>query len=499
MHAHNSSDDAENIAEKNRNNTASPRSHVNDETPISEPSADPLTPPTKGNASAWSPIEMSLMVSSVLLITLAAFEGLATVTIMPNVVADFHAESWFSVASGAAMAAQLISTVIAGALSDWRGPKPVLYLGFSLFTVGLLISALSPNILIFVVGRISQGLGGGFVIVPLYVLIGSLVTKKHRPTFFAAFSLAWVFPSLIGPAIAGFVTTHIGWRPVFWVVPIGALFALLPLISVMRRLESSVKQPPQSLKSLTLLALLGGTGVVLLQLSGALSGWQLLIVFLGGTVISLLTLPRLLPRGTFSARRGVPAIISTRFLAMGVHAGVGAFLPLVLQRVHGWSADTASLSVTLGSISWAIGAVIQARVTRSSMRIRLPQVGTALMVIGVVSTVTLLSQSLPVWIALAGWMCACSGVGLMHSTLSVLALEQTEQSKHGKVSSWLQVADSAGSALELAFVSIFMALWASTGIGGGLAYLPASIVALCVAVLAFVASLRIRFQQESLL
>ena len=53
----------------------------------------------------WQPIEISLLVGSVLLITLAAFEGLATTTIMPNVVADLDSEAWFSVASGAALAA----------------------------------------------------------------------------------------------------------------------------------------------------------------------------------------------------------------------------------------------------------------------------------------------------------------------------------------------------------------------------------------------------------
>ncbi|WP_231367235.1 MULTISPECIES: MFS transporter [unclassified Schaalia] len=452
-------------------------------------SATQISTPT--DTQSWTPAEISLMVSSILLITLAAFEGLATTTIMPNVVKDFHAESWFSVASGAALAAQLSATVVAGALADWRGPRTVLFYGIGLFAVGLFISAFSPAILIFVIGRIIQGLGVGFVIVPFYVLVGSVASDQHRPAYFAAFSLAWVFPSLIGPAIAGTVATHIGWRPVFWAVPVLALIALLPMLSVLRQLTSVSRPAPTSLRTLTVMGLFGGLGVVLLQLSGALSGWRLFAIFLVGVVMTGWAIPRLLPHGTIRAAHGVPAAISTRFLAMGVQAGVGAFLPLVLQRVHGWEADLASLPVTLGSVSWSIGAVIQARVKDPDLRGRLPRIGTALMAIGVLTTITLLWPTIPVWVAFGGWVVASAGVGLMHSTLSVLALGQAPQEEHGKVSSWLQVADSAGSAIVLALVSILMAAWMATGVTGGLAYLPASLVAIVVAVLSFAASLRI--------
>ena len=144
---------------------------------------------SRSDSQAWSSAEKGLMLSAVILITLSAFESLATTTIMPNVVASFHADSWFSVASGTALITNLIANVLAGGLSDAIGVKKVFAWGLILFCVGLLISAFAPHIAVFVLGRLVQGLGGGFIIVPLYVLVGAIATPLHRPRYFAAFSL----------------------------------------------------------------------------------------------------------------------------------------------------------------------------------------------------------------------------------------------------------------------------------------------------------------------
>ena len=100
--------------------------------------------------------------------------------------------------------------------------------------------------------------------------------------------------------------------------------------------------------------------------------------------------------------------------------------------------------------------------------------------------------SWPVWPALVGWFVAGFGTGLMHSTLSVLTLGLTDTSEHGKVASWLQVADAAGASIELALVSIAFALFALVMPVGPLSYLASPVITLIVTVVALVASLRIK-------
>ena len=301
------------------------------------------------SSPAWTPTEIGLAIGSVLLITLVAFEELAATTIMPAVVASYDAAPWYPIASGAALAAQLSATVVAGALADWKGPRAVLFTGMALFAVGLIISAVGPNVIVFVAGRALQGLGGGLLVVPLYVLIGAVAAPAHRPSFFAAFSLAWVLPSLVGPAIAGYVTQMWGWRYVFGVVPIVVVVAAIPVGYVLRTLPVAEARKAARLAALSCNAVLAGVGVMLLQLAGALtSPLSQFGVFLLGAGLTVWALPRLLPRGTFVSRPGMPSAILARLSALASQVGLAVMIPLVLQRVHGWSEASSAWWVSSG-------------------------------------------------------------------------------------------------------------------------------------------------------
>ena len=448
-------------------------------------------------AQAWSSAEKGLMLSSVILITLSAFESLATTTIMPNVVASFHADSWFSVSSGAALITNLIANVLAGGLSDALGVKKVFAWGLGLFCVGLLVSALAPHIAVFVLGRLIQGLGGGFIIVPLYVLVGAIATPLHRPRYFAAFSLSWVFPSLVGPALAGLIVTYIGWRVVFGLAPLLAVFGAIPLHSVLKKF-SIPSQGVLPSSRFVRLALGSGIGVFLLQISGTFTSvWAMVLVGSAGLTLSAITLPRLLPPGSFTLARGIPALVITRLLMMGAVTGAEVVLPLLLQRVQGWTPSSASLVVTASALSWAAGSVIQSHIHVGKSRLRLPRIGMVFVVIGLAPLTMLLQTSAPHWPIFIAWLLAGLGIGLTHSTISDLTLGATDPSMHGRASSWLQVADSAGAAVELAFVSLALALWSALGFTGAIAYLPATLVALGVAVVGVFAAMRTR--EEDLL
>ena len=153
-----------------------------------------------------------LLWTATAIITCIAFETLAVTTAMPTVTTQLQGEHLFALANGIALAAQLITTAIAGQWIDAKGVKPALFIGLSMFALGLFICTASPTIEIFTIGRLVQGLGGGLCIVPLYVLVGRLVPSDTQPKFFAFFSAAWVVPSLVGPAISGFLVEQAHWR-----------------------------------------------------------------------------------------------------------------------------------------------------------------------------------------------------------------------------------------------------------------------------------------------
>src|SRR5690554_186218 len=212
-----------------------------------------------------------LLVASVALITIVAFENLAASAALPAVSAELDGLRLYPVAAGAPLAAQLVATAVAGRWADVRGPRPVLLLGLVLFPLGLLLAGPSPSRAVLAVGRGVQGLGGGLLIVPLYVLVGAIVPAARQPGFFAWFSAAWVVPALGGPALTGLVVDHASWRWVF--LGAAALMAVVtlafaPLLRHMPGRDAERAEQP-AVRGLVLAATAAGAAVAVLQVAGS--------------------------------------------------------------------------------------------------------------------------------------------------------------------------------------------------------------------------------------
>src|SRR5262249_11418614 len=100
-------------------------------------------------------------------------------------------------------------------------------------------------------------------------------------------------------------------------------------------------------------------------------------------VAAVVTLARILPRGSFTARRGLPAVIASGFLANAAFYSVGGFLPAYLTRVAGLTLTVAALVVTCGTLAWTIGTWVQARLANTWPIARIATLGEALMLLGV--------------------------------------------------------------------------------------------------------------------
>ncbi len=448
--------------------------------------------------------ERELLIGAVILITTGAFEAMAVINAMPTVVKHFGPDQWFALVSGIAIAMQIVSTVIAGWLADHRGVKLCLYLGLGFFCVGALGAGLAPTLLVFATARALQGIGGGLVMVPLYVLIGALVAPSRRPKFFAAFSYAWVVPSMVGPAVSGWIITHFSWRPVFIVaVPLAVLS--LPLLA---RSVNRAPAPAPNWDDLPwrgLLAAVGCAGAITAwQVSGGLtSNWRWLLVVAAALVLGY-SLHHLLPAGALTANWGIPAIIATRLLIMAAMIGSEAFLPLVLERLHHWRPLQTGVAIALATLTWTAGSWLQARITKPQQRRRIPLIGTTLVVAGSVVATTLPWTTIPPFVGLFGWSIVGLGMGLAVATTSDLALAIAPQSEHGQVSSSLQVADAVGPALSMGLASL--ALSVTLGLDrparvgpwfDAVAFLPASVIGVVTAILGWLAARRIYQGQET--
>jgi MFS family permease len=151
--------------------------------------------------------------------------------------------SQLSVIVAAVLLGSVFSTLFAGLLADWLGRKPLMILSGLTFTLSIPIIALSQGFAPLFLGRLLQGMSGGFigVVVPLY--LAECLSASHRGKGTAIFqwllTLGIVVAALVGMYYSYRVAAvqRLGdaaallrfegqaWRNIFWVsLPPGLIF-----------------------------------------------------------------------------------------------------------------------------------------------------------------------------------------------------------------------------------------------------------------------------------
>ena len=151
-------------------------------------------------------------------VTAVAFESIAVTTAMPKAAGDLGHLAWYGWVFSTFQVGLLFASVVAGRMCDRLGPVRPLSLGMAIFAVGLIVAGSASDMVMLIVGRLIQGVGGGALNVALYVLIARVISEPDRPRVFSWVSTAWVLPSLAGPPVAAYLTDQLSWRWVFFSV-----------------------------------------------------------------------------------------------------------------------------------------------------------------------------------------------------------------------------------------------------------------------------------------
>jgi MFS family permease len=386
---------------------------------------------------------LPFLIAAVSLVTLAAFENRATSTILPTIARDLSGLSLFGAATAAPLVSYVVGVSVAGLWADRRGPVPVLVTGIVAFTLSAALAALSPSMGVFVVIRLAAGVAEGVLDIGLTVMVARAIPPDLRPRLFSLYAAAWVLPSLVGPSIAGLVAEHVNWRAVFLIAvvampPMGLL--LRPAMRSVGRLGQAPASPdaPSGRTTVTS-AVAAAVAMGAITLSGSMFSAHGVLtavavaLALAGIWLLVPTLRRLLPEGVAVLRRGAPALIAVSALTSAAFWTPGAFLPLMLSTVHGMSPAGAGLSLTLTGVSWAAGSQAAARPwiqhrTTPAGRI---QCGLLLIAGGVVGTVLLSLEVVPVWAGLTAWAVSGTGMGVTSNTLATTLLELAPAARQG--------------------------------------------------------------------
>lgn len=449
--------------------------------------------PVDSSAGVWQARYVWVTVGAVALIFLAAMQSLAVTTVMPIVSADLDGDALYAAAFAGTLATSVIGMVAVGAWCDRGGVLAPLTTAVVLFVIGLVIAGLAPSMEWLVAGRLVQGLGTGGQTVALYVVVARVYPTELHGRVFAAFSAAWVVPSLIGPFLAGAVTEFLHWRWVFLGVAALTVAAFILVVLRLHGLPLHTDDPASGRVAPRLAcAVAVAAGALALSLAGELGAYAWVVVAASVVIIAVASRP-LLPRGTLRAVRGLPSVVLMRGLIAGSLFGAEIYVPYLLIDHYGFSPTWAGLGLTTAAIAWAVAADVQGRYGDRLGNARITVIGTILLVAATAIAGLTAALGLPPAVLIAGWSLAGAGMGLMYPRLTVLTLAYSTPQNQGFNSSALSISDSVGAATAIAAMGLVF-----TALAGTDAAFPAVFaIAAGLAVLAVVPGLRMGHAHEA--
>ena len=175
--------------------------------------------------------------------------------------------------------------------------------------------------------------------------------------------------------------------------------------------------------------------------------------------------PLLLPRGTFTMRRGLPSVMLSRFFLPCAFFGTITYVPLMLTGERGFTLARAGTVLAVGSIGWSLGSWVQGRDRFAGSRRPARQPGRGVLGARACSGVVAVTHfDWWPWLTAGALAVAGLGMGLGTASLSVLALSLTPPADHGSASSSLQLSDVLGSVIGIAATgAVFAALHTRAG------------------------------------
>jgi EmrB/QacA subfamily drug resistance transporter len=261
--------------------------------------------------------------------------------------------------------------LLAGSVGDRFGRRRWMAVGLVIFGAASSGAALATSTSFLIAMRGAQGLGAAFVLPATLSIITDVFPRHERAKAIGIWTGVGALAIGVGPALGGYLVTHVGWSAVFWLhVPI-VLAALVGLIIVPesrdeRKLGLDVPG--------AILGTAGMTSLVFGIIQGSEAGWtspQILGAFaLAGALLSafliveLRTTHPMLPLRFFRQRDFTGAVL---VIGMIVFAMLSAFFSLTqfLQLVQGRSAFQAGLLIISAATAMMVGAPIAGTLVRS--------------------------------------------------------------------------------------------------------------------------------------
>lgn len=298
---------------------------------------------------------------------LNAADSLVTATIMPSVGHELGGYAYFSWATAGFLVGAILAGASAGRLSELFGLRSATALAGLVMTAGCVMSAAAPDVGVFLVGRLIQGLGSGWISGFAMVAIALLFPERHLARVFASVSGVWGVATLLGPLVGGIFVQTGDWRDVFWLFAAQALAFSLAAPFLLKGASKTTGGPGVPWTQLAVL----GVGVAAIAVADITHGAVLSIgLVLAGIAVLGLVLwidhrakVRLLPHRAGDLTTIVGSGYAAMFWLTAASMGFAIYAPPILQLLRGLSPLWAGYVIGVESLAWTLAAFAVAHVS----------------------------------------------------------------------------------------------------------------------------------------
>ena len=153
-----------------------------------------VTPPPVPNGAAPSLHSLThaevrtIVISLMVAMFLTALDQTIVATALPTIGRQFLDVTNLSWVITAYLLSSTSVAPVFGSLSDIYGRRAMMMTALGLFLIGSVLCALAPNLLILILARFLQGLGGGGILPLVQTVLADIVTPRQRAQYQAFFS-----------------------------------------------------------------------------------------------------------------------------------------------------------------------------------------------------------------------------------------------------------------------------------------------------------------------
>jgi DHA1 family bicyclomycin/chloramphenicol resistance-like MFS transporter len=340
-----------------------------------------MTP--NNNKSIPSYLEFVVLVS--LMMSLMALSIDAMLPALPQIGSDLNVQNPNSrqLVVSTIFLGVAVGQLFFGPLSDNTGRKPAMYMGYSLFIFGALLSSFANTYPIMLFGRLLQGIGISAPRAILLALVRDLYEGRLMARVMSFVMTVLLLIPMIAPSLGQAILLRAGWRSIFFSFVLIALLTIIWFALRMPETLSLEKRIPFSLQRIV------GATIEIIKIRSAI-GYTVSIGLISGTFLGYLNSAQQIFQEHYALGERFPLYFALIAFSIGVASFLNARLVLRFgMRFLVW---------------WSLIAIVTL----------------ATLTLGIVIVT---SGQLPLWLVLIYLMSTFFCVGILFGNQNALAME----------------------------------------------------------------------------